>query len=241
MKRAGVFALVLTAVIAAAALFMPWNTRFLWNRSGSSPLADMPEKEFAKNPSLSMPDEPLPLEAPLTAEGYLALLSELSEPDRLLWDGTITVMEGESSRSFSAVYRKEGDQFLSELLEHGVVRRGLKRDQGRLTLTVNGASVSVPESDATTPLAAIGMMDVSTLLKLPPESLTCRYEVLDGEQTVSIRYQDSELPLEERCWISLYYAIPLRVETWQGESLTYLAQTTSLQELPPSQEESPFS
>ncbi len=240
MKRAGRFSLITVAVMAAAALLF-WSAHVLWNSSANSPIVDMPEEEFANNRSLTMPEEPISLDTPLTAEGYLALLSELSEPESLLWDGSITVFEGDSSRSFTAVYRKEVENALSELLEYGIVRRGLKRENGRLTLTVNGSSVSVPKSDATTPLAAIGMMDLTTLLKLPPESLTCRYEVLDGEQTVYVSYQDSELPLEERCWISLYYAVPLRVETWQEDALTYLVQTTSLQELPPSHEEGPFS
>ena len=107
MKRAGRFSLITVAVMAAAALLF-WSAHVLWNSSANSPIVDMPEEEFANNRSLTMPEEPISLDTPLTAEGYLALLSELSEPESLLWDGSITVFEGDSSRSFTAVYRKEG-------------------------------------------------------------------------------------------------------------------------------------
>ena len=61
-----------------------------------------------------------------------------------------------------------------------------------------------------------------------PVSYTHLYDVLDGEQVVYVSYQDPELPLEERYWISLSYAIPLLAETWQDGEKVYEAKTTYL-------------
>jgi len=223
--RHALFPLTL-AVLALVSLFL---LRGLWQAPSSAPIAAMPEEEFADNPTLRQQEEPLRLDTELTAAGYLALLAEAREPETLLWEGSIHHWSGASSRSFIAAYRKEGKDFQSELLEAGVLRRGLRRQNGRLTLTADGRSVTVSETEATTPLAAIGLVDLATLLDLPPEQITTlRFEVLDGEQVIYLSYQDPELPLTEHYWISLAYAIPLRVETYQGEELTYLAETTVL-------------
>ncbi|HIU71760.1 MAG TPA: hypothetical protein IAA65_03080 [Candidatus Galloscillospira excrementipullorum] len=219
--------LFLAPVILALAFF--WHYRALWQSPSDHVMADMPEEEFADNASLTMLPTPEPLDTELTAQGYLDLLAQMREPERMLWEGLITVSEGSSSRSFFAAYRKDGENFSSELREYGSVRRGLRRQDGNLTLTVDGISTQVRSSDATTPLAAIGMVDISTLLSLSADQIAqVRYDVLDGEQVVYVSYQDPELPLEERYWISLSYAIPLLAETWQDGEKVYEAKTTYL-------------
>ena len=73
------------------------------------------------------------------------------------------------------------------------------------------------------------MVDISTLLSLSADQIAqVRYDVLDGEQVVYVSYQDPELPLEERYWISLSYAIPLLAEAWQDGEKVYEAKTTYL-------------
>ncbi len=219
--------LFLAPVVLALAFF--WHYRALWQTPSDRLLADMPEEEFADNDSLTMLPALEPLDTELTAQAYLDLLEQMREPESLLWEGLITVFEGSSSRSFHAAYRKDGENFSSELLEYGSVRRGLRRQEGALTLTVDGVGTSVRSSDATTPLAAIGMVDVATLLSLSADQIAqVRYDVLDGEQVVYVSYQDPELPLEERYWISLAYAIPLLAETWQDGEKVYEAKTTYL-------------
>ena len=218
---------LIAPIVVALALF--WYYRALWQPPSNLSLVDMPDEEFADNPSLTLPQNPDLLDTELTAQGYLSLLEQMREPETLLWEGLITVREGQSSRSFNAAYRKDGADFASELMEYGSVRRGLSRKGGALTLTVDGASVLVRSSDATTPLAAIGMVDIATLLSLSADQIAqVRYDLLDGEQVVYVSYEDPDLPLEERYWISLYYAIPLRAETWQDGELVYEATTTYL-------------
>ena len=115
--RHALFPLTLS-LLALLSLFL---LRGLWQAPTSAPIASMPEEEFADNPSLDPLEEPLRLETELTAEGYLALLAEVREPEMLFWEGAIHHWSGSSVRSFIAAYRKEGEDFQSELLEGGIV------------------------------------------------------------------------------------------------------------------------
>ena len=103
--------LFLAPVILALAFF--WHYRALWQSPSDHVMADMPEEEFADNASLTMLPTPEPLDTELTAQGYLDLLAQMREPERMLWEGLITVSEGSSSRSFFAAYRKDGENFSS--------------------------------------------------------------------------------------------------------------------------------
>ena len=129
-RFSGLF-LIAPIVVAMALL---WYYRALWQTPSNLSLVDMPDEEFADNPSLTLPQNPDLLDTELTAQGYLSLLEQMREPETLLWEGLITVREGQSSRSFNAAYRKDGADFASELMEYGSVRRGLSRKGGALTL-----------------------------------------------------------------------------------------------------------
>ena len=89
--------LFLAPVILALAFF--WHYRALWQSPSDHVMADMPEEEFADNASLTMLPTPEPLDTELTAQGYLDLLAQMREPERMLWEGLITVSEGSSSRT----------------------------------------------------------------------------------------------------------------------------------------------
>ncbi|HWP79326.1 MAG TPA: hypothetical protein VN446_01680 [Candidatus Acidoferrum sp.] len=217
----------LMLVLAIAALVTFWYAKRTWIEPEND-ISPMPDSEFSDNKALSLPEggQPLAYEE-LTPERFLALLAQYQVPAGIAWEVETTVYADSGSRTKVGNLQRTGDDYEVTLTEDGRVTRAVKRTGG--TVTVDGATL--PYSAAYTPLRQLGMADIEYLLRVDTSAIAeAGWAELEGRQVLYVKLVDPDLPQTESYWVSVELGLPLRCETYEGDKMTYLARTLSVEE-----------
>ncbi|HWQ51203.1 MAG TPA: hypothetical protein VN369_05295 [Terriglobales bacterium] len=217
----------LMLVLAIAALVTFWYAKRTWIEPEND-ISPMPGSEFSDNKALSLPEggQPLVYEE-LTPERFLALLAQYEVPAGISWEVETTVYADSGSRTKVGSLQRTGDDYEITLTEDGRTTRSVKRTGG--TVAVDGATL--PYSAAYAPLRQLGMADIEYLLKVDPTAIAeAGWAELEGRQVLYVKLNDPDLPQAESYWVSVELGLPLRCETYEGDKMTYLARTLSVEE-----------
>ncbi len=217
----------LMLVLAIAALVTFWYAKRTWIEPEND-ISPMPGSEFSDNEALSLPEGGRPLAyEELTPEHFLTLLGQYEVPAGITWETETTVYADSGSRTRVGSLVRTGTDYEITLKEDGSVTRTVKRTGN--TVTVNGATL--PYSAAYAPLRQLGMADIEYLLKIDPSAIAeAGWAELDSRQVLYVKLEDPALPQTEYYWVSVELGLPMRCETYEGDKLTYLARTISVEE-----------
>lgn len=217
----------LMLVLAIAALATFWYAKRTWIEPEND-ISPMPGSEFSDNKALSLPEggQPLAYEE-LTPERFLTLLAQYKVPAGITWEVETTVFAASGSRTKVGSLQRTGDDYEITLEEDGRVTRSVKRTGS--TVTVDGTVL--PYSAAYAPLRQLGMADIEYLLKVDPSAIAeAGWAELDSRQVLYVKLNDPALPQTEVYFVSVELGLPLRCETYEGDNMTYLARTLSVEE-----------
>lgn len=217
----------LMLVLAVAALVTFWYAKRTWIEPEND-ISPMPGSEFSDNKALSLPESGQPLAyEELTPERFLTLLAQYKVPAGINWEVETTVYAASGSRTKVGSLQRTGDDYEITLEEDGRVTRTVKRTGS--TVAVDG--IVLPYSAAYAPLRQLGMADIEYLLRVDPAAIVeAGWGELDTRQVLYVKLEDPALPQTEIYWVSVELGLPLRCETYEGDNLTYLARTLSVEE-----------
>ena len=217
----------LLLLLAVAALVSFWYAKNTWIQPGNA-VSPMQDSEFSESGTFYMPpsDRPLVYEQ-LSVERFLTLLGQYVKPPSVTWEVETTVFSSGGSRTRMGRLILQDSDYELTIWEGGRQTRTVTLFDDIVTVNDN---LSLPYSAVYSPMGQLGMADIDYLLAVNPASITeAGWAELDFRQVLYVRLEDPDLPLIEYYWVSVELGLPLRCETYEGDTLTYLARTISVE------------
>ncbi len=164
------------------------------------------------------------------AEKALNLLAGYTSPDKLVWSVTTTLISGEDSLVLDALLLKEYDDFTITVFEGPNLTKTVTKVMDEVTVELtNSGSYSGVYTDKHRPEAVMGMADIDIVAALLPEDIKkASMEILNSYEVLYVEYELADFGYTEKYWISLDFGLPLRVETYDGDALVYMAVTNEI-------------
>ena len=191
----------------------------------------MPDDEFAENPVLFRSADGSLVAPVVDVTNCQQIIATIRRPESMYWECTTTLRSSAGNVRRTGRYYKRGSSYVAELRSTGgALETRVVSDGARAKISSGGGDTRTVSSIAQyTPEAVMGMADLDYFLALPAANiLEARLEIFDGKDCLYVKVSFPELRMTEQYYISLFYGIPLSVESYLSDTLIYSAETVAV-------------